>query len=115
MGCHVGQGVKTKKNQPLALVQCASTGSFVEGGGPRGIPNGHRNHRQRPQGLSALPHEHGSTTEAISSRILGMQGIIRAPKVTVRAQVRVQLGWSKHQPKGEGRVFDHPPAEHNAD
>lgn len=47
--------------------------------------------------------------------ILGMQGIIRAPKVTVRAQVRVQLGWRKHQPKGEGRVFDHRPAEHNAD
>lgn len=44
----------------------------------------------------------------------GMQGI-RAPKVTVRAQVRVQLGWRKDQPKAEGRVFDHPPAEHNAD
>lgn len=43
-----------------------------------------------------------------------MQGI-RAPKVTVRAQVRVQLGWRKDQPKAEGRVFDHPPAEHNAD
>lgn len=47
--------------------------------------------------------------------ILGMQGIIGAPKVTVRVQVRVQLGWRKHQPKGAGRVFDHPPAEHNAD
>lgn len=39
-----------QKNRPLALLQCASTGSFAAGGGPRGIPNRHHNHRHRLQG-----------------------------------------------------------------
>lgn len=96
MGCDCGTGADAKEPAPGPS---ATNPSLLEEG-----------LTAAQTGLAAIVTS-WDTTGATSSR---MQGI-RAPEVTARVAGAGALVWRRTSPKGEGRVFDHPPAEHNAD